>query len=309
MDSSLPLIKIYDNRLLLLFLKNKNFLNILETFKNFVFAFVTSFSEKKVNTSESGIAFSNENVVNLSEKIHSFLLKESKKNLNLCIKNNQIESIYYILIEMDQYPNVQILCSWQFVCSPVEKSRELWASSNGLKLFNCCIRNYALDLAQKSSSYQTILETKLAESAEQLKSSCCFPKKFIEIDSSFYVYFLGDPLETQKVQSVLDSSFQKQDITGEKISSIFLYFHQLVRDNNKQIPVHFQTVLTQLNNENLYNLNCKNLFLSLSLDKQVFKDFLVDCLFNICVTEKLIFSKNQKLTLKTTLLGCEYIFK
>lgn len=279
-------------------------------------------SSIKINSQKSGVDLNIAVVFQMPKLISGEILKKSKENPSLCFKNNKFTSFFYSLIEFPEFPNVQILYTWNFRSNLVSMSRTEWCGLNELEIRNCCFRNYLIDFGDNFD-----LEIK---KMEDLDKFCKFPKKFLYTDCLHNSYLLN--AKNKKVRQ----DFKKLDLyipyirrdnhfsyfshcntpflssspfkTEEKLKS----FPTLKKILNPSEQLNFSPKITpllkELNHYSLVNQNCQDLLVHLSLENQTFENYLSNCLITLYRNQLLINKNHDKTKMEIKLLLCEFLF-
>lgn len=265
----------------------------------------------KIKSKKSGIPldfrFLEEIVISLQDQI----IIESKKNSLLTIKNNSFTCYFYTLTKFLDQPNVVLLYFWEISLFPIISSREKWTCTRQLGLRDCCLTNYFLELGKNPKISPPL------NSRKDVDQYCHFPGKFIEVNCKYSVNLLescSPEIQTQfnKLDLFIKNSIAISDKYQPILYSTNLLYPTLfleLHGNSGNLPNFIKKTLHDLKYDSLYNVNCQDLFCSISITDASFKQFLYNALFTILEKQTAIFLENKKKpNFKNKLLLAEFLF-
>ncbi len=302
-------VEIKNNKICFSFLDNLDFLNNVTFDKKNCNFFLHDIVE--IQSEKSGIPLNIHFLPELSLNLHTQMKIASQKHKLLKIKNNSFDCYFYTLTDFLNDSSVKLFYLWHFSTSPVTFSRQDWTYSHNLGLRDCCLINYFLEIGQ-NPNFTTRIKT-----IPEVDSLCSFPKSFIHVRAEYSGNLLqANSLKTQQDFKKLNLFLQNEILVQEKFQCVpkstnFLYpssFLNSLRDD-ELLPQTILDILSKLNYNSLYTVNCKNLFASISISDASFEKFLCSAFFTIVEKQSfLLQSTEKKSNFEIKLLSIEFVF-
>ena len=243
------------------------------------------------NTISHGLPLKQAEVKKLASFIVDSIKTENGIINDLKIKNNKIKAYFFTLAEIKAY-NKEIkslekkkqIHLWEFTSSNSQITRELWVEKNELELKNCCLRQFLM---------QEMLKTKYTPQnvANCAKNFCVFPKSFVDINVLIYNYFLY-PKEKINTNKTNDEKTGNNTFIKDIFSVKYLYYSSK-REKTPTNSLEINTLLNNLNNDSIFNLNCCDLFTQIKEDNSTFFDFIHNCLVTIFLNQAYIVDRRE----------------
>lgn len=298
-----------NNKICFEFLHDLDFLNNVTFDKKNCNFFLHDIVE--IQSEKSGIPINIQFLPEFSLNLHTQMKIASQKHKLLTIKNNSFDCYFYTLTDFLNYPSVKLFYIWHFCTLPVTFSRENWTYSHNLGLRSCCLINYFLEIGQ-NPNFTTRINT-----IPEVDSLCSFPESFIHVRAEYSGNLLqANSLKTQQDFKKLNLFLQDEILVQEKFQCVpkstnFLYpssFLNSLRDD-QTLPQTILDILSTLNYNSIYNVNCKDLFSSISISDASFEKFLYSAFFTIVEKQScLLQSTEKKSNFEIKLLSLEFVF-
>lgn len=196
---------------------------------------------------------------------------------DLKIKNNHFKIYFYTLAGLVGFESVKILHFWEFRTDAVQMNRKGWFSYYSLRSRTCCLRNFLMTKNSADEPAGLSLKLSLKQRKKQSKSllddSCFFPNNFIKPSVNLYSHLLTPNDEkTIKEFTSLKLYYPKLS-TDDKLgvfSRLRMYIYESGFGSQEEIYAATNSLLNKLQNKSLFNLNCRDLFTTISLENETF---------------------------------------
>ena len=275
----------------------------------------------RVKSEHSGLIFNLQDILQLSDFLNCNIIQKSTTNPALFVKDNKLTSYFYILVQIE---DIQIFFVFEFKSQNSTLTREQWYESRYSQSRECCLSHF---LAQKNLTISSLKQVEKIPDTK-LDLFCCFPKKFVDVETKGWAHILNYNESTVKTKfQSLNICLMKANINNifGEMSVEYLFKYSSTSKIEKQVflkncekfddfsyfeNLDMKTLLLEyFSFREPREPKCQDLLLQISLNDCSFKQYLISCLYTIYyMIDVTCTNKNQKLEAKSKLLGCSFYF-